>query len=470
MSVLGAILLLFGGLVGLLGAWNAARPVRHPTRRYSPFWLPAMVFTELAPFWLLCNLAGLAAGLLLGGWDNPAGRAGAFLVMLTTVLLLYLMARSALAVRRLRPLVDGVIHPARGRARLVGRPVPTPPGVDEQHRIPWRPGLTLDLVRPASPAAGAAPVLVYVHGGGWTGGDPQHQARDLYHTLALDGWVIVAIRYPFTPSVTVEEQIETVHAAVRWARRELADHGVVAQQVVLGGGSAGGHLAAMAALTAGHPDERVDACVGIYGVYDMANRTPTRATWTKIRDEVMLQTVDEAPERYRVAVADRPHHRPVAADARGARHGRHAGAGGRGRAARAGPPCRRSPGRLRAGARRAARVRRAVVAHVAHVGRGDPRLDAADGAGVATPRRRGSRRRRGRSRRSWRGTSRDSSAHARLGDRLDESLTSQPSGARPSQVSSNSANPGIDLAAIVRTGPAATRLQRICLAPSSRAR
>jgi acetyl esterase/lipase len=298
-SVLGAIILLFGGLVGLLGAWNAARPVLHPTRRYSPFWLPAMVFTELAPFWLLCNVAGLAAGLLLGGWDNPAGRAGALLVVLTTVLLLYLMARSALAVRRLRPLVDGVIHPARGRARLVGRPVPTPSGVDEQHRIPWRPGLTLDLVRPAPPVAAAAPVFVYVHGGGWTGGDPQHQARDLYHAMALDGWVIVAIRYPFTPAATVEEQIETVHAAVRWTRRELADHGVVAQQVVLGGGSAGGHLAAMAALTANHPDERVDACVGIYGVYDMANRVPTRATWTKIRDEVMLQTVDEAPERYR---------------------------------------------------------------------------------------------------------------------------------------------------------------------------
>ena len=299
MSVLGAILLLFGGLAGSLGAWNAARPVLHPTRRYSPFWLPAMVFTELAPFWLLCDLTGLAVGLLLGGWDNPTGRVGAFLVVVTAVLLLYLMARSALAVRQLRPLVDGAVHPARGRARLVGRPVPTPPGVEEQHRISWRRDLTLDLMRPAAPAAGAAPVLVYVHGGGWTGGDPQHQARDLYHTLALDGWVILAIRYPFTPSVTVEEQVETVRAAVRWTRRELADHGVVAQQVVLGGGSAGGHLAAMAALTASHPDERVDACVGIYGVYDMANRSPTRPTWTKIRDEVMLQTVEEGPARYR---------------------------------------------------------------------------------------------------------------------------------------------------------------------------
>jgi acetyl esterase/lipase len=305
-SVLGAIILLVGGLLGLVCTAYAAKPVRNPTRRYTPLWVPAMVITELAPFWLLCNLAGLALGLLLGGWDNPVGRVGAILLTVSAALLLYLIGRSAVAVRRLRRLVDGVVHPALGRARLVGRPAPTPPGVVEQHGVSWRPGLTLDLTRPAAPASAAAPVFVYVHGGGWTGGDPQHQARDLYHALALDGWVVVAVRYPFTPSVMVEEQIEVVRDAVRWVRRSLIDHGVIAEQVVLGGGSAGGHLAAMAALTAEHPDERVDACVGIYGVYDMANRTPTRAHWHKIHDEVMLQTVAESPERYRsVSPVDR---------------------------------------------------------------------------------------------------------------------------------------------------------------------
>jgi len=49
-------------------------------------------------------------------------------------------------------------------------------------------------------------------------------------------------------------------------------------------------------------------------------------------------------------------------------------------------------------------------------------------------------------------------------------LTSQPSGARVFQVSSKVWNPGIDLAAVVRIGPAATRLQRIPRGPRSRAR
>src|SRR6478672_11532048 len=50
------------------------------------------------------------------------------------------------------------------------------------------------------------------------------------------------------------------------------------------------------------------------------------------------------------------------------------------------------------------------------------------------------------------------------------SLTSQPSGARSSQTFSNCSKPGIDFAAVVRIGPAATRLQRTFLGPRSRAR
>src|SRR5690242_16860349 len=51
-----------------------------------------------------------------------------------------------------------------------------------------------------------------------------------------------------------------------------------------------------------------------------------------------------------------------------------------------------------------------------------------------------------------------------------ESVTSQPSGARPSHTSSNFLKPGMLLAAMVFTGPAATRLLRMPLGPSSTAR
>lgn len=170
----------------------------------------------------------------------------------------------------------------------------------------WNGSLTADVTRPDDDRHDL-PVAVYVHGGGWTGGDPQRQARDLAHALALDGWVTLGIRYPFAPTATVEDQITAVRESVRWARTGLAEHGVDATTIVLVGGSAGGHLAAMAALTA-TDGEQVAACVGVYGIYDMANRNRTRAHWDKIRNEVMLATVDEQPERYRsVSPIDRVH-------------------------------------------------------------------------------------------------------------------------------------------------------------------
>jgi acetyl esterase/lipase len=305
-DVVGGLVLFVAGFFAVPFVWNAARPVIDPTRRYSPWWLPAMVVVETAPLWLGIHLGVLGLGVALGGLGNTLGRLGGVLLAVAIALLLWVIVRTRLGLRRLRRHVSGPVHPARGPARWRGRPVPTPPGVREELGIGWHDGLTLDLIRPDDDQIGL-PVVVYVHGGGWTGGDPQRQARDLYHALALGGWATLGIRYPFTPGVTVEDQIETVRAAVRWARTELPQHGVTPTSVVLAGGSAGGHLAAMAALTA-DADEQVAACVGIYGIYDMANRNRKRAHWHKIRNEVMRSTVEEQPERYRaVSPIDRVH-------------------------------------------------------------------------------------------------------------------------------------------------------------------
>ena len=307
MNGVAAAWLFLTGIVSIPIVWNAARPIVDPTRRYSPWWLPAMVVTETAPLWLAIHVVALALGLAGGGVSSAFGVAGTVLLVTSVALLVWVRTRTVVGVRRLRRRVTGVVHRAHGPGRWRGRPIPTPGGVTERLGIEWRDGLTLDLTRHDDERRDL-PVVVYVHGGGWTGGDPQRQARDLYHALALDGWVSLGIRYPFTPDVSVEDQIDVVRDAVRWARSGLAEHGVDATTVVLAGGSAGGHLAAMAALTARSDDERVDACVGMYGVYDMANRNRTRAHWDKIRNEVMLARVDEQPERYRrVSPIDRVH-------------------------------------------------------------------------------------------------------------------------------------------------------------------
>lgn len=289
------ILLLGGSGAVLIGA-NAARPPINPARRYTPLWLPAMIVTELAAFWLALCVGVLGLGVALGGRDHAIGEAGAVLLLVAIALLVWILARTAVGVRRLRRHVDGQVHRSASSSWLLGRPPATPPGVAEVEHLPYADGLTADLIRPDDERS-ELPLLVFVHGGGWTGGDPHRSSRDVYHALALDGWATLTIRYPFAPHATVEQQIDAVHAAVAWARTQLPAHGVRPTAIALGGGSAGGLLAATTALRQAG-EAGVDALVGIYGVYDLANRHRTHARWLSVEKVVMQARYDEIPDRY----------------------------------------------------------------------------------------------------------------------------------------------------------------------------
>ncbi len=287
---------MLGGVGAVLIAANAARPPIDPARRYSPLWLPAMIVTELAAFWLALCIGGLGFGLVLGGREHAIGNVGAVLLLVAAALLVWILVRTAVGVRRLRRHVEGPVHRSASSSWLLGKPPATPSGVAEVEHLTYTDGLTADLIRPDDERS-ELPLLVFVHGGGWTGGDPHRSSRDLYHALALDGWATLTIRYPFAPHATVEQQIGAVGAAVAWAREHLPAHGITPTAIALGGGSAGGLLAATTALReAGEAD--VDALVGIYGVYDLANRHRTHARWLSVEKVVMKARYDEIPERY----------------------------------------------------------------------------------------------------------------------------------------------------------------------------
>jgi acetyl esterase/lipase len=134
----------------------------------------------------------------------------------------------------------------------------------------------LDVIVPAERGEGR-PVLVQIHGGGWVIGDKEQQGQPLMHHLAERGWVCFAPNYRLSPQATFPDHVVDVKRALAWVRAHAADYGGDPDFVCLTGGSAGGHLAALAALTAGdaayqpgfeHADTRVAACVPFYGVYD----------------------------------------------------------------------------------------------------------------------------------------------------------------------------------------------------------
>ncbi|WP_156687408.1 alpha/beta hydrolase [Mycobacterium sp. Marseille-P9652] len=131
--------------------------------------------------------------------------------------------------------------------------------------------------RPDLDPNGKAPVLFQIPGGAWTTGNKRGQAHPLMSHLAELGWICVAINYRHSPRNTWPDHIVDVKRALAWVKQHIADYGGDPEFIAITGGSAGGHLSSLAALTPNDPqfqpgfedaDTRVQAAVPFYGVYD----------------------------------------------------------------------------------------------------------------------------------------------------------------------------------------------------------
>jgi acetyl esterase/lipase len=294
------------GLVSVLMSINALRRPAPPTHRLPPLWLPAMIVNELAPLFLVSRAVVAAAAVGLGGLEHPLGAVGFWMVIAAELALIPVFLRTRRAVAQVRPLKPVPATSVRERA-LGGRRF----GADIEMipEVRFHDQLTLELYRRRG-NAGPAPTLVFVHGGSWKGGDPNKTTRALIETLALDGWVVVTIRYPLSPEATFPDHLIGVKRSIAWARGDGVEFGIDPDRITICGASAGAHLASLAALTPHiadlqpgfeHANTSVAACVGLYGVYDFLNRNRIRFDWPLIPRDVMKATPTEAPELYALA-------------------------------------------------------------------------------------------------------------------------------------------------------------------------
>ncbi|BDB44442.1 MULTISPECIES: alpha/beta hydrolase [Mycobacterium] len=131
--------------------------------------------------------------------------------------------------------------------------------------------------RPDLDRDGRAPVLLQVHGGAWMVGNKRGQAHPLMSHLAELGWICVSVNYRLSPRSTWPDQIVDVKRAIAWTKENIASYGGDPEWIAITGGSAGGHLSSLAALTPNDPlfqtgfedaDTRVQAAVPFYGFYD----------------------------------------------------------------------------------------------------------------------------------------------------------------------------------------------------------
>ncbi len=288
----------------------------------APYFLFAWIAGELAPhaiLWhVLVSVGFVAAGVL----EDARGLAGLALSSASVLLLARAHLRGIGGGREvqvaLAPLglaATGSVSPLHGFPNAFAF---AHPKVEKLADIPYGESLPgdkgkrnlLDVIRPKGARPGdARPVLLQIHGGAWIIGDKREQAQPLMsHMAAEHGWVCVAINYRLSPQATFPDHVVDVKRALAWIRAHVAEYGGDPAFVCVTGGSAGGHLTALTALSANDPrfqpgfehvDTRVAAAVPFYGVFDFLDRKNFRGSQSMVpllAKQVFKKTPDQDPE------------------------------------------------------------------------------------------------------------------------------------------------------------------------------
>lgn len=314
-------------LLGALFVLNAFRPVRNGLLVVQSFF--AGWYTAEMPLWhIVWQAAATVVFGYLGAFSSWPGWLGLGVAIASWVGLAahVAIARGAAQVfvraeaEVPLPVADGADSPRDGRDTMwrfprLAYPMPRPSFVARTVRDIdyWGDGLKahrLDVIRRrnGAPVEGA-PVFVYIHGGAWMIGDKREQGYPLLYELARRGWVCVTINYRLSPRHVWPAHIVDCKRAVAWVHEHIAEYGGDPGFVAVSGGSAGGHLAALLALTPGDPgfqpefleaDASVDACVPIYGQYDMT----VHGGGTSLRDRGELDMFER--RIFKVRYAEHP--------------------------------------------------------------------------------------------------------------------------------------------------------------------
>ncbi len=316
----GSALLLAVGLFSVAAVVNARWPRQGPgLRTIIVSWFAAMLVVELAPHLFLIGGALIVAEVVFA--DALSGTAGWIGLCLWAVSVAVALPYGASSIRT-RIDVDGK---------------PDDLDVDGAPRLPWwqlafpwllgwRPNvykergrvyatvdgirLKLDVVRERGSAGGPPrPAVIHVHGGVWLFGSRHEQGHPLLSHMAANGWVGFNVDYRLSPKATMPEHIEDVKRAVAWVRDNAEELGVDPSFIAITGGSAGGHLTALAALTANdvslqpgfeQADTSLQAAVPFYGVYGLATAAEDYNQNLKhiVEKLVVKASLEDEPEKF----------------------------------------------------------------------------------------------------------------------------------------------------------------------------
>jgi acetyl esterase/lipase len=309
-------LLLVLGILALIGVVNALRPVRHLALAL-PSWVAAWVTVELAPFIVAFDVVAAVVLVALGALEHPTGWIGLGGVLVAAAVAVPRILAARRTVVDLGSVTEELEpgEPASPYPRLeIALPflVRRRAGVRVVRGVRYSRRQKLDVYMPHAAPERPRPAIVQVHGGAWVIGSRHEQGVPLLMHLAANGWVGFNVDYRLSPRATWPAQIVDVKRAIAFVREHADEYDVDPSFVAITGGSAGGHLSALAALTPNEPelqpgfeqaDTSVVAAVPFYGVYDLLDE---EGVHLKAVHQVLERAVFKArrrddPERFKAA-------------------------------------------------------------------------------------------------------------------------------------------------------------------------
>ena len=286
---------LFRATLELINALNGFRPLRR--RGYltlAVFWF-GWPTSEVPTLYLSASVLDALRRWRRGDFKGPRGRTALALTATGWAILAEIHRRGVTSAPVLRAALHEGLGPDYPDALETLPATPSPTGrpsawrdtwarrrhVDRQNTVRYGPygrANLADVWRHRDlPRDGKAPVVVQVPGGAWAIGWRRPQAYPLMSHLADRGWICVSLNYRVSPLHTWPDHIVDVKRALAWVKDNIASYGGDPDFVAITGGSAGGHLASLAALTPNDPqfqpgfeeaDTSVVAAVPLYGRYD----------------------------------------------------------------------------------------------------------------------------------------------------------------------------------------------------------
>jgi len=321
-----AWLLFVFGILSLMATASALFRFRHPAHAGVLVMPSGWIMGEWPLFHLVTQM--IMAAVLSGGADETRGVIGLAAYVLSWIGLITVR----LIQNRARPTAERALQAGLGadylddladdrravlRTRREGGSARLPQHFDKSQlvcteNVAYGPAKRnrLDVYQPKL-ADCPLPVILQIHGGAWVVGHKQQQGQPLLHRLASNGYVGVSINYRLAPKSKFPDPLIDIKLAIAWVRGNIAEYGGDPNLIILTGGSAGGHLAALAALTPNDPtyqpgfeetDTSVVGCIPFYGPSDFTNRFGIRGR-TSSMEQLLRRTsmpgpLQQFPELY----------------------------------------------------------------------------------------------------------------------------------------------------------------------------